>query len=209
MAKTATPRRSRARRGEGDKLREEILDAAERLLIQTGDEDAVSIRAVAEAVGVTPPSIYLHFSDKAELIFAVCEKHFAELDRVSQEAAAGIDDPVQALMMRGRAYIRFGLEHPEQYRILFMSKKSAIPDRFSDERMKDMAAFNHLIEAVTACVDKGVVAGDPVMVGMTCWAAAHGITSLLITKPDFPWPNHDELIDQVLTNVMFGVTRSS
>ena len=70
---SASPRRARARRGEGPRLREEILAAATRLLAETGDEEAVSIRAVAEAVGVTPPSIYLHFADKTELIFAVCE----------------------------------------------------------------------------------------------------------------------------------------
>ena len=49
--------RSRARRGEGDLLREEILLAATRLLIETGNEDAMSIRAIADAVGVSPPSI--------------------------------------------------------------------------------------------------------------------------------------------------------
>ena len=67
-------RRTRARRGEGERLREEILDAAERLLIETGNRDAVSIRAVAEAVGVTPPSIYLHFADKTELLIFLTPK---------------------------------------------------------------------------------------------------------------------------------------
>jgi AcrR family transcriptional regulator len=47
----------------------------------------VSIRAVAEAVGVTPPSIYLHFADKNELIFAICERCMDELDRATSEAA--------------------------------------------------------------------------------------------------------------------------
>jgi len=69
--------RTRARRGEGDLLRDEILTAAERLLVETGNEDSVSIRAIAEAVGVTPPSIYLHFPDKETLLFAVCERQFA------------------------------------------------------------------------------------------------------------------------------------
>ena len=75
-------RRRRARRGQGERLREEILAAAERLLIRTGDMEQVSIRAVADEVGVTPPSIYLHFADKLELIFAVCERHFASFDRI-------------------------------------------------------------------------------------------------------------------------------
>src|SRR5207248_11518684 len=114
------PRRTRARRGEGELLRTQILDAAERLLIETGSEEAVSIRRIAEAVGVTPPSIYLHFADKDELIFAVCERQFEALDRVMDEAVVGIEDPLEELYARGKAYVRFGLDHPEEYRILFM-----------------------------------------------------------------------------------------
>ncbi|MCA1708231.1 MAG: TetR/AcrR family transcriptional regulator, partial [Actinobacteria bacterium] len=60
--------RSRARRGEGDKLREDIIEAAERLLVETGDQASVSIRAIARSAGVTPPSIYLHFADKEGLL---------------------------------------------------------------------------------------------------------------------------------------------
>src|ERR1700688_3883156 len=92
---TATPApRRRARRGEGDRLREEILAAAEQLLIDRGSEDAVSIRAIADAVGVTPPSIYLHFADKEELFVAVCDARFEELSRRSAEAAAAATDPM-------------------------------------------------------------------------------------------------------------------
>jgi AcrR family transcriptional regulator len=120
-------RRTRARRGEGERLREEIIAAAERLLIRSGDAEAVSIRAVADAVGVTPPSIYLHFTDKIELLFAVCARHFQALDHYMEKAVAGVDDPVEPLLRRGRAYIRFGLENPEPYRILFMSKPGATP----------------------------------------------------------------------------------
>ena len=50
-------RRSRARRGEGARLREDILAAAEELLLSSGDAGSLSIRAIANAVGVTPPSI--------------------------------------------------------------------------------------------------------------------------------------------------------
>src|ERR687888_1511242 len=98
-------RRRRAPRGQGERLRAEILAAAEHLLVETGDEEAVSIRAVADSVGVTPPSIYLHFADKNELMFAVCERQFERLDRVTEEAAAQSNDPLESLRLRGRAYV--------------------------------------------------------------------------------------------------------
>jgi AcrR family transcriptional regulator len=187
--------RRRAPRGQGELLRNEILEATERLLLDSGgDEAAVSIRAVADAVGVTPPSIYLHFADKNELIFAVCEKHFTELDRLLQEAAAGSTDPLQSLRLRGRAYVRFGVDHPGPYRILFMSKPAMAPDWWTPERIQESASFMHLVEAVQACMEAGATAPrDPIQVSVAVWAGVHGVTSLLISKSALPWPDPDGL----------------
>ena len=194
-AETARPHRRRAPRGQGELLHAEILDATERLLISSGgDEAAVSIRAVADAVGVTPPSIYLHFADKNELMFAVCERHFAELDRVLQEAAAGSPDPLESLRLRGRAYVRFGIEHPGPYRILFMSKPAVAPEWWTHERVQESASFMHLLEAIQACIDAGAIApGDPIKISVAVWAAVHGVTSLLISKSALPWPDPEAL----------------
>ena len=201
-----SPRRSRARRGEGEKLRGQILEASERLLIETGDEEAVTIRAVAEAVGVTPPSVYLHFADKDDLLFAICEVHFAQLDRVTEEAAARSDDLLESLALRGRAYIRFGIEHPEQYRILFMRRPSHTPESFQVDRLRDAAAFGHLVEHVSKCVQAGLIDGDPLVVSLGLWAVVHGLTSLLISKPDFPWPDLDVIIDHVCRTAIRGLS---
>lgn len=202
----SSSRRTRARRGEGERLRDEILDAAERLLIETGNEEAVSIRAVAEAVGVTPPSIYLHFADKNELIFAVCEKHYDQFDRFMEAAAGGSDDPLESLRLRGRAYVQFGLDHPEHYRILFMGRSDDSPEDFEEKRMRRIASFDHLVQGVQRCIDAGVIAtDDPVKLAVGMWSAVHGITSLLISKPGFPWPEIDGLLDHILTTQIKGL----
>lgn len=182
-------RRQRAPRGEGEKLREQVLDATERLLISKGAVDAVSIRDIASAVGVTPPSIYLHFADKKELVNAVCERHFRELDRVCARATKGVDDPVKAVRAMGRAYVRFGLERPEEYRILFMSKEIDPDPLVYLERLKGLSGFNQVVAAVQRCMDAGAFEpGDAFTVACTLWAGVHGMTSLLIAKPNFPWP---------------------
>ena len=202
MARTAA-RRRRAPRGEGDKLRDEILTATERLLVAKGSVDNVSIRAIADAVGVTPPSIYMHFADKDVLVNAVCERLFAELDRVSAGAVRGTSDPIKALRSMGRAYVRFGLEHPEEYRILFMSKELP-PNRESYlERLKGLTGFNHLVAAVERCMDAEVFApGDPFAVACTLWAGVHGMTSLMIAKPSFPWPKN--FVDRGIDTLCLG-----
>jgi AcrR family transcriptional regulator len=199
MSEATRKPRARARRGEGELLRAEILAAAERLLIQTGDEGAVSIRAIADAAGVTPPSIYLHFADKTELLAAVCEVRFADFDRYLEEAAAAVDDPLGALWARGRAYVRFGLDNPEHYRILFMTRPVADAAPRELDKLPGLTAFGHLVEDVARCIDSGALApGDPFLVATGLWSAVHGITSLLIARPDFPWPDVDVLLSHIL-----------
>ncbi len=196
---TPATRRARARRGEGELLRAEILEAAERLLIETGDQGAVSIRAIADAVGVTPPSIYLHFADKNKLLAAVCEVRFQHFDAFMTEATAGIEDPLEVLWARGRAYVRFGLDHPEQYRILFMTRPLTDVAPGELDRLPGLAAFGHLVDEVARCMDAGAIAaGDPFLVATSLWTAVHGITSLLIARPDFPWPDLDRLMAHLI-----------
>jgi AcrR family transcriptional regulator len=205
----ATPRRARqrARRGHGERLREEILAAATRLLFETGDEDAVSIRAIAAAVGVTTPSIYLHFADKTELIWAVCEEHFRKLDEELERAAAGSDDPLESLRLRGRAYVRFGLDNAEGYRILFMSRGDLEPKEGFDGDATTSSAFVNLVRAVERCMDAGAIRrDDPTSVAFGLWALVHGVTSLLISLPGFPWPTGpEELVDLLLAHHLEGL----
>jgi AcrR family transcriptional regulator len=190
--------RRRARKGEGDLLREEILAATERLLLETGSEDAVSIRSVAHATGVTPPSIYRHFADKAHLVFEVCARQFERLDRAIEEAVAGIDDPVEALRARGRAYVRFGIEHPEHYRIMFMGPAWARPDQWED--VLSTGSFGHLVEAIGAAIDAGRIRSrdDAFTTALHVWASIHGLTSLLVARPTLPWPDLDALVERHL-----------
>jgi AcrR family transcriptional regulator len=205
MARSTT-HRSRARRGDGALLRAEILAAAERLLIDSGDEAAVSIRAVAHAVGVTPPSIYLHFPDRNELIFAVCEEQFRHLDEAMETAVIGESDPWMRIERRGVAYVDFGLSNPEHYRILFTSRPDLTPERFVDERLLATSAFGHLIEDIEGAIGAGQLwSQDAAVVASGLWMIVHGITSLLIAKPNFPWPDRQVLIDHVMHTYAAGL----
>jgi AcrR family transcriptional regulator len=194
----ASPRRRRARRGDGERLREEILVAAERILIDTNDQSALSIRAIAAAVGVTPPSIYLHFADRNGLLFEVCERQWLELEAAMEEAAAGVEDPIERIRQRGRAYLCFGLDNPEHYRILMMSRPEATPDRFTDVRLASSAG----IEVIAADLSLAMAAGllrpqDPAEAACLLWMAVHGMVSLLISKPAFPFPPVEQLFDHL------------
>jgi AcrR family transcriptional regulator len=183
---TAAPRRPRARKGEGPRLREEILAATERLLLQTGSAEAVSIRAVADAVGVTPPSIYRHFPDKQSLIFEVCTRHFTALTEHMRKAADGIDDPVEAMAARGRAYVHFGVAHPEPYRIMFMTRPDGSPTNVQEEWFRTSETFLDALQGVQACIDAGRLRPEHTDAYRVClgfWARVHGLTSIAVSKP--------------------------
>ena len=176
-------------------LRDDILDAAEGLLINTGSEAAVSIRAVAKTVGCTAPSIYRHFDDKQHLIFEVCSRHFARLADFVADAVAGNDDPVDALAAMAQAYVRFALDNPEHYRIMFMGRRDMTPEQYADERILESGAFGGLVALVQSCIDAGrfrADVGDAVTVSFALWATVHGIASIAVAKPNVPGPTVDE-----------------
>jgi AcrR family transcriptional regulator len=173
------------------------------LLIERGSEEAVSIRAIADAVGVTPPSIYLHFADKEELFIAVCDVRFEELDRLSASAAALATDPLDEVRKRGEAYIRFGLDNPEQYRVLFMDRQLAAA---TSDQVEKWACLVDMVGAVERAMSCGALAtDDPFVVTLGLWAVAHGLVSLLITKPGIPWPDPDVMMDHVLSHAVSGL----
>jgi AcrR family transcriptional regulator len=199
----STAARRRAPRGRGAELRGEILRAAMDLLAKTGDESAVSVRAVAQRVGVSVPSIYLHFADKRALIDAVCAEVFEALHQRLRAAAEGAPDPFSGLRAQGNAYVHFALENPEQYRVIMMQAHE--PAEESVDSVVASGAFGYLVESVRACIEEGVLEGEPVELALGLWAAAHGIAALLVAKPYFPWPDVDALIDRTVCMAGLGL----
>jgi AcrR family transcriptional regulator len=211
LASVSAPRRARSPRGQGEQLRVEILAAAERILIETNDQSALSIRAIATAVGVTPPSIYLHFADRNDLVFAVCERHAEQLERAMAEAAEGVDDAWERIRRRGRAYMRWGLANPEHYRILMMSRPDHTPDRFVDERLADTAGLVPVAKDVAAAIasQKVTLDDDPLEITKTLWMMIHGLVSLVISKPDFPFGSVDVVYERLFELVHRGLVPHS
>ena len=203
----ATTTRRRAPRGRGAELRGEVLRAAMDLLTETGDESAVSVRGVAQRVGVSVPSIYLHFADKRALIDAVCEEVFDALHQRLRRAAEGASDPLSALRAQGNAYVHFALENPEHYRVVMMQAHD--PAQESVDRTIAGGAFGYLVESVQACVDAGLLEGDPVEGALGLWAAAHGVAALLVVKPYFPWPDVDAFVDRTICMAGMGLAVGS
>ena len=195
-------RRTRAPRGCGDRLRDEILEAATALLLETGQAKSVSIRSVAQRVGVTPPSIYLHFADKDTLMDAVCARYFEKLDLEMQRVAAEHASPAEVLRAQGLAYVRFATENPELYRIATMGKWRSGRDI---DTTLDSSAFKHMRATVQKLMDEGIyLPDDPTAVALEIWSAAHAAAAMLIAKPHLPFGDAEAFADRVLSAVFCG-----
>jgi AcrR family transcriptional regulator len=189
-----------------------MREAAERLLVESGSEDAVSIRAVADAVGVTPPSIYRHFEDKSHLLFEVCAVHFDRLDRdVVAPVVASVPDPIEALRTIAHAYVRFGLDDPEHYRIMFMGHTDHTPERYDDKKILDTGCFGSVIDVVRRAGAEGRlrdIEGGPVMLAFVLWAALHGIVATAVAKPNMPSPPVHAIVETAVEGFLHGFATS-
>jgi AcrR family transcriptional regulator len=138
-------------------------------------------------------------------MFEVCSRVFERLDVALEAAMEGIDDPVEAMAARGRAYVRFGVEHPEHYRIMFMGSASTTPDQWDE--VITTGSFGHLVEGIQRVVDIGRMAPDTdtYLMALHIWANIHGLTSLLVSRPSFPWPDLAAFVEEHLALCMAGV----
>ena len=205
-----TARRVRNPRGEGARLRDELVRAAGDLLTRCGSPEDVSLRQVADAVGVTAPSIYRHFPNKEALLLAVVEDRFAELERVLVEAGErGGGDPFAALGEMGRAYVAMGLERPAHYEVLFGRIGGAIqgltgtgyerPAGQFDPSDPGEGPFTTLVELIGRCLAAGPggTGYDPFIVAVETWTFVHGLVNLCTVHPGFPWPSIEAVLDSV------------
>ena len=188
------------RQREKQMLRQEILDAARSLFAREGYEN-VSMRKIAEKIDYSPTTIYLHFKDKEELMFAVCEETFNGLVRELAAVEKATKDPVEGLRKGLVAYVDFGLRHPQHYLVSLVIPHEHGHDssRYVSPEAAGMKAFAFLVRGIQECIrQKKFRAVDVAVASQSLWAAVHGITSLLIVHKDFPWAKKDALVEAVI-----------
>jgi AcrR family transcriptional regulator len=187
-------------------LREEILDAARELFIKHGYEN-VSMRKIASKIEYSPTTIYLYFKDKAEILHNICEETFGRLYRIMADIARTPGDPVDKIIHLGHAYIRFGLDHPSEYQLTFMTRFTSdmieTPEQFAQSA--GAQTFQTVVGCVQACVDSGAFRKlDVLAASQALWAAVHGVTSLWIAQCGFPFVEQEQLIDTLLNAMLHG-----
>ncbi|WP_284747899.1 TetR/AcrR family transcriptional regulator [Amycolatopsis sp. RTGN1] len=199
----AASTRTRNRRGEGGRLREEIVAAAVDLLDESGDESAITLRSVARRAGIAAPSIYRHFPDQPAIMLAVVQRAFVELEaqlRASLDTAG--DDPRARLFACCHAYLWFAQEHPERYRSMFGGLwMPALQDTSVTEN--DVATLGDACtRLLTETLDDCVTAGQSAITDLhadavALWLGLHGLAHQRAVTVAYPWP--PDIADRIIT----------
>lgn len=167
-----------------------FIEAARDLFVTRGVE-AVTMREVAKSTGYSATALYLHFADKNALLQAVCDTDFLALAQ-SLENIMKIIDPIQRLKALGAAYAHFALDHPNQYRLMFMTPSPCFDPQSSSIQQGNLQqdAYAQLKEVVrlaheTSCFREDLE--DVEIIAQTIWAGVHGVCSLQIALGNDAW----------------------
>ena len=213
---TATKMPARKPRGEGHTRREEIIAAAKALFLEEGVR-ATTMRRLADRVGVSAPALYLYFKDKDAILIELCDRIFSRLLARIEEIEREPLPACQRLRRMGEAYIRFALENPDEYRIMFLETATTPePIRFTGHRTdpsdlsqpgaKGGMVFSKIVQVYEAIAREGIELPHP---AVTCaelsFLACHGLVAALIAEPDFPWSDRETLIRGMVDVSVQGV----
>ena len=189
-------RRSANPRGAGSRLRDELLDAATRLLEAGGRDATLTLRGVAREAGVAAPSVYPHFADLNALVIELIRRQLADLTTAVRTAVASTGTPVEALMNAARAYVRWGLERPGPYTVVFEGR--ALRQLTRNEELGLSAGEDLLADLVDLLRALPRPPADAGTAAVGLWSGLHGVVALRTAKPAYPWPPLEAHVDAVL-----------
>ncbi len=207
MSSNASSRSTRKPKGEGHARKAEILAAAERIFVEVGYEGA-TIRRIADEVGLSSTALYMHFAEKSEILHEICRLAFARLQAANEAVVAEGGAPEVVLRKLMEAYIDFGFENPNAYRLTYLTRPVEARDGAqSAAQMLGGDLFRAFEAIVGQAAAAGRLRGDPKASAQTLWAGSHGIVSLMITKPYFDWIDRRALTTTMLDALFIGLLK--
>lgn len=165
---------------EREDMRRLILNAARKLFLEQGYEKT-SIRNIADAIEYSPATIYLYYKDKNELLFALHEEAFLKLME-ELGSVRSINDPFARLIEMGHRYIKYAVENPELYDLMFIMTAPMETLACRDEIWEDgLKSFGLLKWVIQDCVTVGYFKNQDIEISaMTIWAYMHGLVTLYL-----------------------------
>jgi AcrR family transcriptional regulator len=181
-------------------LRDQIRDTARDLFAREGYE-SVSMRRIGSEIGCSPMAIYRHYENKEELLLSICEETFSRMIQLLDKARQTSGTRLEVLRRCVRTIIDFHLEHPNHYKVTFMT---VMPPGPVAERKVAIGqhAMDRLRLGVRECAEVKGITVDIEMVAQIIRVAIHGMASALITTSRcYPWKDPERMKDEVIATV--------
>ena len=175
-------------------IRKAILDASMKLFVEQGFEN-VSIRKIADLIEYSPTTVYLYFKDKNEILYNLHEIGFQKMAEYMADLFT-IKNPLVRLHKMGEYYIKFGLENPAFYDLMFIlqAPMEALAGMVNCEWKSGEGILDRLRETLQECMDKNlIVKGDVDAMAMPIWGMVHGMVSLAIRNRFEKVVTHDQI----------------
>jgi AcrR family transcriptional regulator len=176
--------------------REHILAEAEQLFARDGIAQ-VTTRQIAQAVGISQPSLYAHFGSRDAIAVELCRRAFETLTARLAAADSQGGTALERLERQSREYVAFGLAHEAAYRVAFMMDMPG--DGSADKQVvieAGVGAFGILYALFVETHGPAAL-----MAAQSAWASLHGLVALLLARADFPWVERESLIEHHIAGV--------
>jgi AcrR family transcriptional regulator len=185
--------------------RAELVAAAHAIVKDEGYE-SLTIRKLAERVGLATMSVYSYFSDKQAILTALAQDSFEELARRCDKRRTA--DPLATLKAGLEEYVSFAIENPNEYRTIFMTPQLHEHEGEKFEELEaSNPAFQSMLKAVRGCIEAGKLDGDPRAIATILWTVAHGAASLVLTFPLYPFGDPNSYAGRLVDLMLDGIAR--
>ncbi len=175
-------------------------------MISEGGATSVTMRAIGGRLGVSRAAPYRHFPDKTALLVAVAVEGFRRLNqRLRGDGTGTPGSSVERLRHMGEQYVRFALENPAHYRLMYGREALARQDH-PELRQAAGALLEHLVDVIRVHQQRGEIERKaPRSQAYVAWSAVHGLASLLIERQIDPNVDVDALIRQTTQTLLHGM----
>ncbi len=200
---------AKAKYHHGD-LRKSLISTASEMVAEAGIEN-LSLRKLAERIGVSRTAAYHHFTDKNDLLCAIAEQGFSRWHQLSSEIFSqenmSDEDKYRNFV---HAYIAFATENPSLYELMF--GRVIWKENNSTETLKNIAytSFNYQVEMTKLWQEQGIINAEEntLRLAQVSWATLHGIARLVIDGI-YAQANQIDEMSECAVNVFLANTKLS
>lgn len=182
-----------------EQFRKTVLNAAREMFVQDGYE-GFSMRKLASKIGCSAGGLYLYFKNKEELFQTLVDESFRRLTSLLTGLCNRSEgrDPIELLKKGLYTYVEFGLRNANDYRFAFLQARG-------NDSTNIPPPVEVLGMMVVRCQEQGrLVDTDSKLITQSLWTSVHGVTSLFIQRPGYPWADKGQVVEHVVANLVAG-----